>query len=224
MKILEISNLKVSYKCNGIKFDVVDNANICVDAGDYMCIVGKNGAGKSTLIKAILGLVPISSGKLTFINLKRSEISYVPQFNTMLHNIPATVEEIVFAGILKSHWQNFLKPRKLKNNIVNYLSELKISHLFKTKISELSGGQVKKVLIARALCSEPRMLILDEPFANLDENSSNVLNIILKKLNTLNKVTIVMVLHDYEKVKRISNKILNLENGKTTQFNNMMQR
>lgn len=221
MKFLEIKNLKVTYKNSGVKFNIVDSASFCVNSGDYVCIVGKNGAGKSTLLKAILGLVPISSGELLFTNLKKCEISYVPQFCTILPHVPATVEEIVYAGILKAHWQNFFKFRKVCRNVFYYLDELKISHLFKKKISELSGGQVKKVLIARALCSEPKMLILDEPFANLDDESSKILHNILKGLNNINKITVIMVLHDHGNAKRISNKILSLEGGKIIQLNNM---
>ena len=93
---------------------------------------------------------------------------------------------------------------------------MKIDNLLKRRISELSGGQLKKVLLARALCCNPKVLVLDEPCASLDENSSAEFYNILEKLNKLNKITILMVVHDIKYAKNISKKVINITNGVVT--------
>ena len=102
----------------------------------------------------------------------------------------------------------------------HFLNKLKIPDLYKRKMMDLSGGQIKRVLIARALCSEPKILILDEPFANLDEETSDILYKMFDRLNAFNKITFVMVLHDTEKAKKVSTSIINVEKGKVCQVIN----
>ena len=220
MNILEIKNLNISYKFCGKKISILKNANLSVKFCDYICVVGKNGAGKSSLIKAILGIIPIDNGKISFINLKRSDVSYVPQFNTGFANMPATVEEAIFTGAVRPGLAKYCTINKISDMTTHFLNKLKIPDLYKRKMMDLSGGQIKRVLIARALCSEPKILILDEPFANLDEETSDILYKMFDRLNAFNKITFVMVLHDTEKAKKVSTSIINVEKGKVCQVIN----
>lgn len=213
MRIIEIKNLSVHYGSSKRKIVALNDINFSLDSGDFLCIVGNNGAGKSTLIKSILGLIRYN-GKIIFYGTKKSEVSYVPQFNSVFTLMPTTVKEIVLTGTLKPNFFNFFYSKKSYTKILKYLDILKIKSLLDRKISELSGGQVKKVLLARALCSEPRVLILDEPCANLDEKSTSEFYEILEKLNKINNITIIMVVHDIDYAKRLGTKILYIEEGK----------
>ena len=214
MNLIEVKNLSVSYKSQKKETLALCDVNASFRYGDYVSIVGKNGAGKSTLIKSILGLVKIKRGKIIFNKLKKCEISYVPQFNNIFATLPATVKEIVFTGILKPGLFNFFSSKQEKIKALKYLDLLNINSILERSIPELSGGQVKKVLLARALCSNPKVLILDEPCASLDEHSSCKFCEILKKLNKINNITIIIVTHNTKYAQQISSKILFLEEGK----------
>ena len=222
MNLIEVKNLSVSYKSHGKEILALRDINANFSYGDYVSIVGENGAGKSTLIKSILGLVKIKSGKIIFNKLKKCEVSYVPQFNNVFSTLPTKVKEIVFTGILKPGFLNFFVSKKEKTKALKYLDLLNINSILERLIPELSGGQVKKVLLARALCSEPKVLVLDEPCANLDEHSSCEFCEILKKINKIKNITIIIVTHNIKYAQKISSKILFLEEGKLkpTEHNN----
>ena len=221
MKILEVKNLNIVYKNNGEKHEALKDINFSLDFGDFLCIVGNNGAGKSTLVKSILGLIRTNSGIVVFNNLKKSEISYVPQFNSIFASMPVTAKEVVLTGTLKPNFFSYFYSKDSKSKVSKYLRILKIENLLTRKLSDLSGGQIKKVLLARALCSEPKILILDEPCANLDENSSLKFYDILKNLNKVNNITIIIVIHDVDYAKKLGNKILFIEKGKIKQLENI---
>lgn len=215
MDLIEVRNLTVSYKDIGKNITVLKNVNFSVKYKDYVCITGENGAGKSTLIKSILGLVKISSGKISLKNnLKQKDISYVSQFCESFEKIPITVEELVLFGTLKPKMFSLFYTKENKKVALYYLKLLNLENLSEYRINELSGGQKRKVLLCRALCASPKVIILDEPCANLDEKSSSELYEILEKLNKEKNITIIMVLHDLSKANKIANKIINLKDGK----------
>lgn len=206
MAILKVKNLTTGY--HGL--DVLKDVSFEVNQGDYFCIIGSNGSGKSTLIKCLLGLVPHSGGKIEFA-VSNQEIAYLPQISTIPREMPATVKEVIMTGLQKSGKLPFYSKQDVKS--CNDAAEtLEIKSLMKKKIGELSGGQLQRVLLARALCRKPKILILDEPTSGLDEKSTGTLYSLLDKLNEEENMTIIMITHDLDDVKFCANKVLVLDN------------
>jgi len=171
----------------------VENVNLTISKGDFLGIIGPNGGGKTTLLKALIGILKPTSG-----HVQRAEtlsIGYVPQFSNFNKGFPISVYEVVLMGRLSKGIHFGKKYSKLDHElVVEILRKLSIEPLKDRHISELSGGQLQKVLIARAMVSNPTMLILDEPTASLDGDSRDDINQLLKTLNQ--DMTIVVVSHD----------------------------
>lgn len=191
---IEINNLNVFYD------DVLalENINLKIKEKDFLGIIGPNGGGKSTLLKAILGLVPYS-GTIKFFSQapqKTSKyLSFVPQFSNFDPNFPINVREVVAMGRLPGNFKLFHHLSKNDDFIIDkVLEKLNILDLKYRQIGQLSGGQLQRVLIARALVNKPEILLLDEPTASLDMQSKKQIYSILKKLNE--EMTILLVSHD----------------------------
>lgn len=204
--ILEINNLTVKYGKN----IAIEDISFQVDSGDYLGIVGPNGSGKTTLINSILGLINQFSGD---INLKEGSLGYLPQKSFRSQgSFPAKVSEIIATGLLgnKKGFRFYNKKDYLKVDAV--LDNLNITHLKNLKIGELSGGQQQRVFLARAMVSNPSILILDEPTNYLDSNAKDDLYLLLNKLNTEQNVTMIVISHDLASIGKYINKVLYLEN------------
>ncbi|MDP1760414.1 MAG: metal ABC transporter ATP-binding protein [Candidatus Woesebacteria bacterium] len=212
--IIEVKNLSVRYGLTEALNDISCN----IEKGDFVGLVGPNGGGKTTLAKAILGLLPVSSGKIslfeqgitTFCDFKK--IGYLPQKHTGINPLfPASVEEVVLLGILSAKkW-----PKKINRDdwlkVNTLLKNLGIANLKGKLISELSGGQQQKVMLARALVSEPELLILDEPSTALDPNSREQFFVLLKELNSQKHTTIILITHDTGYIGQYANKVLYID-------------
>ena len=201
---------------------VIRNLNITIEDGDFICIVGPNGAGKSTFIKSLLGLIKPIKGKIIFEDIKPTFIGYMPQESKIDPNFPASVNEIVLSGSLNK--KGFLSFYDKSDTLScdKSLEILGIASLKDCSFNELSGGQRQKVLLARALVSTKRMLILDEPSNNLDTQSKKELYDTLKEINKNHGITILMVTHDLDHGNLLGNKILSLRDdvffGNTEEF------
>ncbi len=207
MAILKVKNLSTGYR----GLDVLNDVSFEVNQGDYFCIIGSNGSGKSTLVKCLLGLVPHHSGEIEFA-VSTQEIAYLPQISTIPREMPATVKEVIMTGLQKSGKKlPFYTKEDIKacNSAVEMLD---IKDIVKKRIGELSGGQLQRVLLARALCRKPKILILDEPTSGLDEKSTGNLYSLLDKLNDEQKMTIIMITHDLDDVKYCADRVLVLDN------------
>ncbi len=192
---VHIENLTVYY---GQK-PAISNICLDVDDGEYLGIIGPNGGGKSTLLKAILGLVSIASGNVQIydnsIQKSRTLMSYVPQFAAMDKRFPITLLEVVLTGCLKKGLTPFYKYSAKEKDLANELIEkVGIPNLANRQISELSGGEFQKMLIARALATKPKLLLLDEPTASVDAFSQRQIYDLLAELNK--SMTIILVTHD----------------------------
>ena len=187
MKILSIKNLNFAYN-NEL---VLENINLNYDDKDFLAIIGPNGGGKSTLVKLILGLIKSKNVDLA---LKKQAIGYVPQSIFSNENFPICTLELVLMGLLDSKKFGFYS-KKDKEKALNALEKVGLAEFANKKVSDLSGGQRQKAFIARALVSECKLLILDEPTASLDSKSSVE---IFELLNNLHKngIGIIMVCHD----------------------------
>lgn len=209
MSLISIHKLRLGFGKN----IAVSNSDFEISSGDFVCIVGANGSGKTTLIKAILGLVSPISGTIKFGDeLFSKEIGYLPQELNLEQNFPALVSEVVLSGCLSKMRHRICYNEVEKQKMQEILKRLGILKLKDVSFNELSGGQKQKVLLARALVSEPKILILDEPSNNLDHASREDFYQILMDLNQSKGITILMVTHDLDKKDLIGNKIIAIEN------------
>ena len=175
-------------------------AGVCLDVpeGAFLGIIGPNGGGKSTLLKAMLGLVPIFSGAVEVYGKKPGEgasIGYVPQFGMIDRKFPITVQEVVLMGKLRPGLTPFFRYTKSdRGEAQALLAKVGIGDLADRQISELSGGEFQKMLVARALISKPKLLLLDEPTASVDAISRDQIYCLLSEFNK--DMTIILVTHD----------------------------
>ena len=190
---------------------VVKDLSFSDSAGEYVCVTGSNGSGKSTLIKTILGLKSPISGRVEFCEgFTKNQIGYLPQQTDFQKDFPASVREIVLSGFQgKCGFRPYYNKTE-KDFAKQAMSKMNIRALSKQCYRELSGGQQQRVLLARALCAAGKMLILDEPVSGLDPVASSEMYNVINDLNKNDKVTIIMISHDIEAVKKYSDKIINL--------------
>lgn len=189
MPILKVNHLQVNYGQTVALADV----NLEVEACDFIGIIGPNGGGKTSLIKAILGIIKPVRGT---IELDPGEtLGYVPQLTTFDRKFPITVLEVILLGHLpKRITLGHRFTRHEKEHAAFVMERLGIEDLKKRQIGELSGGQMQRVLVARALMTHPTILVLDEPTAGVDEASKKEIYQLLTELNK--NMTILMITHD----------------------------
>lgn len=195
MELLHVEGVSFSYD----QYTVIKNLSFKVHEGDYVWVIGENGTGKSTLIKGLLNLRKPSSGQIIFNEtLKQSEVGYLPQQTVIQKEFPASVWEIILSGCLNQCGWLPLYKKSDKERAVKWMKELGIYELRDCCYRELSGGQQQRVLLARALCATKKLLILDEPVANLDPKATQDFYRLMHRINQENKIAIVMVSHDIE--------------------------
>jgi zinc transport system ATP-binding protein len=182
--LIEVKDLYFKY--NNEEFWTLEDINFKVNRGDYLVIIGPNGGGKTTLLKLILGLISPEKGKVN-LNVDRSKIGYLPQYLNIKRDFPITVKNAIMYGLPKD------RPVS-REDYLEIIDELKLSDLLEKKVSDLSGGQLQRVLLARAVVSQPELLILDEPTSNIDPYGTFCFFSYLEKLN--DKMTILMVTHN----------------------------
>lgn len=193
--ILSIRNLTVKYE----HVLALENINLDVEEKDFLAIIGPNGGGKTTFLKAILGLIKKENGEILIegknIEKSRHLIGYVPQFSLVDRKFPISVLEVVITAILKPGLHPFFKYSKENKEVaLRKLELVGIKDLANRQIADLSGGEFQRLLIARALATEPKILFLDEPTSNVDPRSKEQIYEVLYKLNK--DITIIMVTHD----------------------------
>ena len=207
MAQLTCKNLSIGYDSKII----LNNINFEVTAGDYICLIGENGSGQSSLIKTILGLQPPINGKVfTGDGLKFNEIGYMPQQTVVQKDFPASVREIVLSGC---QGRCGMRPfyNKTEKMILKYaLEKMKIEDISKHCYRELSGGQQQRTLLARALCSARKMLLLDEPVSGLDPNATLEMYNLIEELNHKDNITIIMITHDIQSALKYASHIMHI--------------
>lgn len=190
----------------------VSGLNFSAEAGDYICVVGENGSGKSTLLQGLLGLKTPCAGKIICsADWRESSSGYLPQQTAAQKDFPASVSEVVLSGrIGRLGWRPFYSAADRKAAQTN-LRLLGLERLRGRCFRELSGGQQRRTLLARALCAAQKLLILDEPLAGLDPSAAQNVYTLLKKLNKAG-LTIIMASHDLPGALRQASHILHLQN------------
>jgi len=198
---IEIRGLTSGY--NGIP--VIEDVDLELMESDFLAVIGPNGGGKSTLFKTILGLIEPISGSVAILGRPPSigarSIGYVPQKGVFDYDYPIRVDEVVLSG-LRAH--KGLRPaysreeREMADTAMEYAE---VSDLRSRRISDLSGGQLQRVLLARALAPNPPILMLDEPTASLDPSMRDCTYDILRKANA-EGVAIMVITHDIGSISR----------------------
>lgn len=190
---------------------IIQDLNFMVSNGDYLCILGENGSGKSTLMKALLGLNSPMSGEINFCgDTSKNQIGYLPQQTLVQKDFPASVQEIVQSGCISRCGLRFFYNKQEKQLASDMMEKLEIKHLAKSCYRELSGGQQQRVLLARALCSARKMLLLDEPVTGLDAKATHEMYELIANLNQKDNITIIMISHDIQASIKYASHILHI--------------
>jgi zinc transport system ATP-binding protein len=220
MSFIEVKNVSFSYE----KKNVLDNISLNIEKGEFIGIIGPNGSGKSTLVNIMVGNLKPSYGEVLYngrgiLEIKdKSFIGYVPQksysFNT---SFPASVKEVVSMGLYskiglfkrfsKNHWKEVIEALEIVD-MLEYKDRL---------IGMLSGGQLQRIFIARALVSKPDILFLDEPATGIDIKSEKTLYELLDKLNKQEKITIIMITHNIWTITEKVSRIICMSEGKVNE-------
>lgn len=204
-EIIKIKNLNFSYD----KQVVLEGINLDYSSDEFLAIIGPNGGGKSTLLKLILGLLKPQSGEIKLFGKEPSEVSkfigYVPQNFLSNQSFPMMVLEVVLMGLIDKKIFGFYS-RDEKRMALAALEKVGMKEFANARIGELSGGQRQRVYIARALCANAKVLVLDEPTASIDTKGQAEIYEILKNINA-SGVGVVLVSHDLNIVLNYATKI-----------------
>ncbi len=191
---LTAKNVTVTYR-NGLT--ALKAASFSIPKGTITALVGVNGAGKSTLFKAIMGFVPLAAGEISVLGmsvrqaLRQNLIAYVPQAEEVDWDFPVLVEDVVMMGRY-GHMNFFRIPSRTDHKMVaDALARVGMSDFRKRQIGELSGGQRKRVFLARALAQEGQVILLDEPFTGVDVNTEEQIVALMRDLRAEGRVMLV---------------------------------
>lgn len=181
-------------------YSALENVSASINPGDFVGIIGPNGAGKTTLLKVILGLQSVESGEIKILgrSLRNSEsewIGYVPQLKTIDRNFPAVTCDIVASGIRRS-WPGILTKTD-HDEIHEALETVGADHLCHKPLGHLSGGEIQRVYLARAIARKPKILLLDEPATGIDAVGEDHMYKILDSYLEKSNITVLMVTHDW---------------------------
>lgn len=206
MSVLSVKNLSVNYGPTLALSEV----SLEVAEGEYLGIIGPNGGGKTTFLKAVLGLVKPSAGSVEVFGKSPGQagtkLGYVPQNTALDKRFPLTVYQAALTGRLRPRLTLLHRYSKAdRETVEGVLEKVGLSGLRERLLSELSGGEFQKLLIARALAVAPRMLLLDEPTASVDKESREQIYALLEELNKT--MTIILVTHDLGAVSAQARKV-----------------
>lgn len=207
--VIEVNNLTVMYA----DLFALQDVNFTIHQGDLCALVGPNGAGKSTLFKALLGLLKPTSGSIKLAGLdsfearKQGLIGYVPQHEDIDPSFPLGVEDVVMQG--RYGMMNILRhpSREDKRAVDQALDRVGLGGFAKRRIAELSGGQRKRVFVARALAQQAHIMLMDEPYAGVDKRSESQLSELVRSL-TAEGVSALVAVHDLHAVSRQFNEAM----------------
>jgi len=208
--VLDVKNLTFSYN----HWPVIEDITFSLAQGDYLWVIGPNGSGKTTLVKNILGILPLKSGTIRLFgrNLREfdrwNKVAYVPQKIAFFDPyFPASVREVCAMGLLSERGRRSRPGTGDGARVDEALDRVGIKHIKDRRIGELSGGQLQRVLLAKALIVRPRLLFLDEPTAAVEPTVRQDFFTIVDDLNEKG-TTIVLINHDIAGMNIHNNKIL----------------
>jgi zinc/manganese transport system ATP-binding protein len=213
-EVLTVDRLSVSFPGR----EVLREVSFELGEGEFCGLIGSNGSGKTTLLRTILGFQPSREGSVTIGGVpgrnNRSSVAYVPQKSFLDPEIPLRAWDMVALG-LDGHRLGLPLPSKKRRDMVDeMLHAVDAGSFANQRIGRLSGGQQQRVLIAHALIRKPRLLLLDEPLANLDIRSVAEIVALLRRLSVEHRVTVLLSAHDMNPLLPVMDRIVYLANGR----------
>jgi zinc/manganese transport system ATP-binding protein len=210
-----ISLEKVTIALGGRR--ILDGLSGTIGAGEFVSVLGPNGAGKSTLLKLLLGLLKADSGTIRVLGKAprrgNSAIGYVPQHRVLEVDHALRARDVVGFGLDGNRWGICWPSRKRSERIDRALAEVNALHLRNEPIGHLSGGEQQRLLIAQALISNPKMLLFDEPFSNLDLAHEREIVDQISRLARERNITVLLVSHDINPLLKVTDRVLFLSGG-----------
>lgn len=220
-KILELKNINKTYKGTSETLYILKDLDLVINEGEFVSIIGKSGSGKSTLLNVIGLLDSIDEGEIYIHGekvdrtnhqkidlLKNRDIGFVFQFHYLLPEFTA-LENVMLPALLN----NFNDKKNIEEKAKKILDSVGLKERYSHKPNQLSGGEKQRVAIARALINDPKIILADEPTGNLDEETSNEIHNLFRKINRENNQTIIVVTHSRE-LANITDKRYSVKNGK----------
>lgn len=207
MKLIELNDINVSFDGK----IALDNVSLTVDKGDFMAITGPNGGGKTTLLRVMLRLLKPSSGRVEYyhdgIPVKNLRVGYLPQKSKIDTRFPITVEETIKSGQLKGF---FAKRTSADEESFGRVVELcGVGEYLDRTVGVLSGGQLQRTLLARAIVSDPELIVLDEPLSYVDKSFERQIYSIIETL--AKDHTIVLVSHEMSVISGMANRHITVD-------------
>jgi zinc/manganese transport system ATP-binding protein len=210
--IITLQNIDLTLGQRTILHDI----SLTINEGEFIAILGPNGAGKSTLLKLLLGLYKPTTGKITVLGKtpKRgnNEIGYAPQHRTLEADLALRARDIVGFGLDGNQWGIALPNKNRDKHIEQALDEVDMLHLADMPVGQLSGGEQQRLLIAQALLTHPKILLLDEPLSNLDIIHSEEIVSLITKIARNRKMTVLLVTHDVNLLLPVIDRVLYMAN------------
>ena len=195
-KLIEIEHLSAGYDGKQVLHDI----NLTVYQDDYLGIIGPNGGGKTTLMRLILGLMKPTEGRIRYYKdgqeVKEIRMGYLPQYNQLDKQFPISVYEVVLSGLSKSLFSRYTQAQH--QQVLDCLERMQLMEFKDRHIAALSGGQLQRVLLARAIVSKPDVVILDEPNTYIDRRFQKQMYEMLEQINK--ECAIIIVSHDVAEV------------------------
>jgi ABC-type Mn2+/Zn2+ transport system ATPase subunit len=218
LPVLEIEDARVIRQGS----EALAGVSLRVHAGESVVLLGPNGAGKTTLLTAINGFTPLSSGSIRVLGLPlerrhllaiRQRVGYVAQLPEIDRHVPITLYESVLTGLYgRLGWRRRVTA-SMHSAVHTILERLSIQSLAKRPLGQLSGGELRRATIARALVQEPEILLLDEPTASLDDNARREICAFLDELNQQQGMTLMWVTHDMDALPDSCTRVVRMKVG-----------
>ncbi len=198
--------------------EILRDVSFSLHPGEFTGLIGPNGAGKTTLLRVILGLQPVSSGSVLIDGAPRAardaSIGYVPQKLAIEPDMPLRVWDVVSLGLDGNRFGIRLPSRARRELVSHMLTAVGAQRYANARVGELSGGEQQRVMIAHALISRPRLLLLDEPLANLDISSEQGIVSVLAKLARAERVAVLLSAHDMNPLMPVMDRIVYVAAGR----------
>ena len=223
--MLEIKNISKAYNRQGKDFFAVKDVNLNILGGDFVHIIGRSGSGKSTLLNIVAGLLSADNGTLlldgtNYLELNDEEKSKFRNKNIgFIPQSPALLGYLNILENIRLPYDMYEKDGDSEGKARYFLNELGLEHLAKSYPKELSGGELRRIIIARALMTEPKILIADEPTSDLDIEATKEVMDLLKKINEKG-TSILIVTHELETLK-YGKKVYTMSEGVLTEGRNL---
>jgi zinc/manganese transport system ATP-binding protein len=213
-EVLRLSGVRVAYPGR----QVLDGIDLSLGAGEFCGVIGPNGAGKTTLFRVILGMVRPLAGEVLLAGerVRRGSryVGYVPQQFAVQGDAPLRARDLVALGLDGERWGFALPSRERSRRIDEMLERVGALPYAEANIRELSGGEQQRLLIALALLSDPKLLLLDEPLSNLDIRSAHAIVQLVRDLSHERKVAVLLVAHDINPLLGAMDQVLYLAGGR----------